>query len=125
MCDQRLLDREYVRLCECLIEHRDRLMQRVGSNSTASELEPGCLADQLDRATRIEHSEIRLRLRDAERVTLAEVTRALEKFYAGTYGLCEGTGEPIDIARLRACPWARYSLVYQEMLDDARRSGRR
>jgi DnaK suppressor protein len=36
----------------------------------------------------------------------AEVERALEKIDAGTYGVCDGCGEPIADARLEALPWA-------------------
>ena len=39
----------------------------------------------------------------------------------GTYGLCEGTGEPIGYSRLKLRPWARYSVEYQEELERAER----
>ena len=39
--------------------------------------------------------------------TLTEVEDALEKFDAGTYGICEQCGEPIPEARLEAKPAAR------------------
>lgn len=39
--------------------------------------------------------------------TLAEVEEALTKFDAGTYGTCEGCGQPIAPARLEAKPAAR------------------
>ena len=39
--------------------------------------------------------------------TLTEVEDALEKFDAGTYGVCEQCGEPIQEARLEAKPAAR------------------
>jgi DnaK suppressor protein len=39
--------------------------------------------------------------------TLSEVENALGKFEAGTYGTCEGCGEPIAPARLEAKPAAR------------------
>ena len=39
--------------------------------------------------------------------TLTEVERALEKFDAGTYGVCEICGAPIPEARLEAKPAAR------------------
>ncbi len=38
---------------------------------------------------------------------LALVEHALRKFEEGTYGLCEGCGQPIDPARLEALPQAR------------------
>ncbi len=36
----------------------------------------------------------------------AEVERALEKLADGSYGTCDGCGEPIAEARLEALPWA-------------------
>lgn len=40
--------------------------------------------------------------------TLTEVEAALGRMDRGTYGQCEGCGEPIPEARLRALPWARF-----------------
>ncbi len=51
-----------------------------------------------------------------------EIERALAKLGEGTYGLCEGTGEPIGHSRLKLRPWARYSVEYQEELERAERS---
>lgn len=39
---------------------------------------------------------------------LARVERALRKFDAGTFGVCEDCGETIDPARLEALPWAAH-----------------
>jgi DnaK suppressor protein len=39
--------------------------------------------------------------------TLTEVEHALEKFDAGTFGVCEQCGDPIPDARLEAKPAAR------------------
>src|SRR3954470_1481811 len=44
------------------------------------------------------------------RETLDEVEHALEKFDAGTFGLCEGCGEPIAEARLEAKPAATHCI---------------
>ena len=41
---------------------------------------------------------------------LAEVECALDKFEQGTYGLCDGCGQPIDPARLEALPQANLCL---------------
>ncbi|MEK7530696.1 MAG: TraR/DksA C4-type zinc finger protein [Patescibacteria group bacterium] len=38
---------------------------------------------------------------------LSQVTRALEKMDAGTYGVCEISGDPIEVERLMANPAAR------------------
>ncbi|MGO8948832.1 MAG: TraR/DksA family transcriptional regulator [Ktedonobacterales bacterium] len=54
---------------------------------------------------------------DAE---LAEVEHALEKFDTGTYGICEGCGRLIPLARLRALPEARYDVEHEAEHEDAR-----
>lgn len=44
-----------------------------------------------------------------ENAELAEIEAALARLQAGTYGICEDTGEPIAAERLRAVPWTRFS----------------
>ncbi len=56
-------------------------------------------------------SDLTLR-RNAER-RLYRVDHALKKLEANTYGYCEGCGEPIDFARLKALPDARFCLDCQ------------
>ena len=46
--------------------------------------------------------------------TLSEVEAALRRVDRGTYGVCEGCGEPIPEARLRALPWARFCIACTE-----------
>lgn len=45
-------------------------------------------------------------LRDNAHVMLEEVEAALKKMAAGTYGICEKCGRPIDEERLEVLPWA-------------------
>jgi DnaK suppressor protein len=49
-----------------------------------------------------------LELVGSERNTLWEILEALARIQNGTYGVCEGNGELIPRARLRAIPWTRY-----------------
>jgi DnaK suppressor protein len=42
--------------------------------------------------------------------TLAEVEQALKKYEAGTYGVCDLCGQPIELARLEALPQASLCL---------------
>ena len=55
----------------------------------------------------------------AEDAELAEVEHALSKFEAGTYGICEGCGRPIPLARLRALPEARYDVQHEAAREAA------
>jgi len=50
---------------------------------------------------------------------LAEVEHALAKFADGTYGICEGCGGPIPLARLRALPEARYDVEHEAAREAA------
>lgn len=47
-----------------------------------------------------------LSLLENSRDLLEKVDRALEKIDAGTYGVCESCGKPIEAARLKALPHA-------------------
>ena len=48
---------------------------------------------------------------------LKRVDHALAKFETGTYGYCENCGEPIDFARLKALPDARFCLKCQRQRE--------
>jgi DnaK suppressor protein len=54
-----------------------------------------------------------------EESELAEVEHALAKFANGTYGICEGCGRPIPLARLRAMPEARYDVEHEKAREAA------
>jgi len=58
-----------------------------------------------DKAEMLEKIE-QLRLEES----LKEVEHALEKYEAGTYGLCDSCGQPIEQARLEAMPQASLCL---------------
>jgi RNA polymerase-binding protein DksA len=47
-------------------------------------------------------------LMDGERKILIEIDDAIRRIRDGTYGICEGSGEPIKKERLEAIPWTRY-----------------
>jgi DnaK suppressor protein len=61
--------------------------------------------------------EFALGLMNSERKIVLEILAALKRIEEGTYGICEGTGEPVPKARLEGIPWARYCVQYAEMLE--------
>jgi RNA polymerase-binding protein DksA len=61
--------------------------------------------------------EFTLGLLESERILLAEINEAMERIDKGTFGICLGTGGPIDAARLKARPWAKYCIEYARMLE--------
>jgi DnaK suppressor protein len=80
------------------------------------------VGDEMDEATLEGTTSMTSKLLERDVRLLAEIDRALAKLREGTYGLCEGTGEPIGYARLRLQPWARYSIGYQEDLEREQRN---
>jgi DnaK suppressor protein len=80
------------------------------------------VGDEMDDANTEGASAMASKLLERDVHLLREVDRALAKMGEGTYGLCEGTGEPVGYSRLRLRPWARYSVEYQEELERAERS---
>lgn len=61
--------------------------------------------------------EFTLGLLESERQMLTEINEALDRIDAGTYGICLGTGEAINLARLKARPWAKYGIEYARMIE--------
>jgi RNA polymerase-binding protein DksA len=58
-----------------------------------------------------------LGLMDSERKLIGEIDAALGRIDNGTYGSCEGNGEPIPRQRLKAIPWARYCVACARLLE--------
>lgn len=54
---------------------------------------------------------------EQDRATLRLIDDALQRMDEGTYGLCQLTGEPIPLERLRQVPWARYVERMQERIE--------
>lgn len=77
--------------------------------------------DEIDKADININNALLNRLSDMELEKLRLIDRALEKIQDGTYGICEGTGEPIPEERLRVIPWTLYSKEYAEKLDKKRK----
>jgi RNA polymerase-binding protein DksA len=65
---------------------------------------------------------LQLDLAAADRKLIREIDDALKRIEAGSYGVCELTGNPIKQERLEELPWARYSIEAARELE--RRSHR-
>lgn len=64
-----------------------------------------------------------LNILSQEQDALHEIEEALVRIEAGTYGVCEGSGVMIPLARLEAMPFARCTVDFQERLDQEEASG--
>ena len=110
---------EFRRLLE---EQRAEVLARVEQHEKPAREPAEAMADEMDQASHDADQGLTLRILDKERKLLRELEHALAKFQDGSFGLCEGTGEPIDKRRLQARPWARYSLEYKELLEREEKS---
>ena len=95
------------------MSHMEREALRSASGSNLSNL-PMHMADM---GTDNYEQEFTLGLVEKERVLLREINQALAKIQDGTYGICEGTGKPINKVRLEAQPWAKYSIEHARQME--------
>ncbi len=106
---------------KALLEERATYFQqfetlRAEADSLVAEYEPGDV--QFDEEsgegdTVSMERERDLQLSAQARQMIDEIDTALAKIKAGTYGICEVSGEPIPRERLEAIPWARVRVEYK------------
>jgi RNA polymerase-binding protein DksA len=105
-----LVEEELVeRMRGALTEQRSQLRREIGEQGADPDSDEVSFVDDAGFSDRSHSTQERSRLIavvEALRVNLVEVERALERIDAGTYGMCERCGKPIDPARLEARPWA-------------------
>lgn len=56
-------------------------------------------------------------LLSGEQDILYEIEEALRRVEAGTYGMCEMSGQPIERERLKIIPYCRYSVAIQQQME--------
>lgn len=101
-----------------LLEIRADLQSRIRERANTAKVDGADdLIEEMDQANRATEEAFNMRLLDKEVKQLREVDVALAKFDEGSYGICEGTDEPIERRRLEARPWTRYSVAYKEQLE--------
>ncbi|MDR2677253.1 MAG: hypothetical protein LBB26_01650 [Puniceicoccales bacterium] len=114
-----------------LIDMREQLEERV-SFLTKDTLEQGAAGDggglnmlgqhTADGAAKQVDLELALTFVATEQDLLNEVSDALARIAAGTYGVCQQTGQAIEAKRLAVLPFARFSLRGQEEYERARQA---
>ncbi|PJZ70645.1 molecular chaperone DnaK [Leptospira perolatii] len=111
---------------DLLLERKTALLEKYAKwedNSKPSGLKE--MGDIADIASEINEETLSSVLSEAEIQTIREIDSALEKIEDGTYGICEGTGKKIPLARLKAIPWTRYTVEYAEAISKHRASGKK
>ena len=98
-----------------LVGMRDDILKTVGKQKAEEGVDNG---DSVDQASQSIEKELLFELSDNERGTLDMIEAAIRKVDNGTYGLCEATQRPIGRMRLEAIPYCRYSIEYQNQLEN-------
>jgi RNA polymerase-binding protein DksA len=118
-----LSTRELEHYRELLLQKRRELvgdmssMEREALRSTQGSNLSNLPLHMADMGTDNYEQEFTLGLVEKDRQLLREINRALAKIMDGSYGICEGTGKPINKPRLEAQPWAKYSIEYARQLE--------
>jgi DnaK suppressor protein len=115
-----LSDAQIRKFRERLLAERDRVRAGTRTLSAVRETEVS-VGDEMDEAESSLAQHEALGRAEHDRSHLEAVEQALAKIEAGTYGVSELSGEPIDDARLAAVPWARYTAREQEEIERASR----
>jgi len=122
---EELTPKEIQHLKTILLATRDELNSKARARKEEGiyEISRDDLSDEADLASVETAQDVGMKLAEHDRNKLQLVERALKKIEAndGSFGLCEGTGEPIGYKRLTITPWVLYSLRHQEDLEKGRR----
>lgn len=76
-------------------------LERISAN-----LKRGFAADSKEMAKELEDSAVVDALGNEARGEMSKISAALERMDEGRYGVCADCGEPIDLQRVRAYPYA-------------------
>jgi DnaK suppressor protein len=102
---------EFAELYERLKKEKIELLEKIEQlralgQPSAERKEGSPFGKREEGADEASELEKRLALEKRLEESLKEVEHTLEKYEAGTYGLCDSCGEPIEQARLEAIPQA-------------------
>jgi DnaK suppressor protein len=99
---------------QILLKRRDALRKALaGDLSLLKELRAQTSGDVVDAALDSVQDEISSQLAEVESRELSRIENALERMRQGEYGVCEGCGGSIPIARLNALPYATLCIKCQ------------
>lgn len=103
---------------DLLVTRRDALRRALaGDLSLLKQLPEQSGSDVVDAALDAAQDEITSQLAEVESRELANIERALERMRSGSYGECEGCGNKIPLARLKALPYATSCIECQRAAE--------
>lgn len=125
-CKKKRLDPFLLRQRTVLLQLRQDIMDVIADVATSSRLNNGetlpLKTHQADAASEIYDRDFALSLLSHEKNALHEIDAALRRIEVGTYGICEMSGKPIPRERLKANPFARFTVEVQSRLERERKA---
>ena len=111
----KMLKKELDGYRELLLEKRRQIVGMVsGLESEALRSNGGNLSNMpihmADVGTDVFEQDFTLGMAETERALLVEIDAALLRIKNKTYGVCQASGKPIPKTRLKAKPWAKYTI---------------
>jgi len=85
--------------------------------SSKYELEVESSSEIIDQANRETMLDLEAAKSEHNEKILKEINHALKKIKQGTYGICEESGDEIEVRRLKANPIARFSIESQRDME--------
>jgi DnaK suppressor protein len=108
-----------LRLHKSLTARRDELRKRLGGDlrDLSNSQKNDATGDSADLAFDSGSEEVASQLAELESRELLQVERALTKLKHGNYGLCEGCGKKIPVARLNTLPYIATCIECQREME--------
>ncbi len=103
-----------------LLELRERVTGEISSINRDSLSQTDRDPSLSDQGTDTFDREFALNQLSNEQDVLFEIDEAIRRLENGTYGICEASGDPINIERLQALPYVRNSIKAQAELEKRR-----
>ncbi len=123
---KRLTARDLAMFKDLLLKLRDRVIDEISflsrDNLNRSQRDSsGDLSSysfhMADQGTDNFDREFAANLLSGEQDVLYEIDEAIRRMDAGTFGICESTGQPIEFERLKVLPFARYCVSAQTEIE--------
>ncbi|MGB1874272.1 MAG: TraR/DksA family transcriptional regulator [Akkermansiaceae bacterium] len=99
-----MTENEKQELRDALMGQRKSVMADVNRHGVKTGAGGGAIADETERADIIAENMVEHQLGFSESKLLEKIEYALERLDEGTYGVCDGCGNDINVERLKAKP---------------------
>ena len=107
-----------VKLYQQLIDKKAELSNRpFASKNALSHLGKERGGDQADQVNRLQEEAKYTGQMQRDLLLLEKIVQALERMEKGAYGICEQTGEVIEMKRLESLPWTTLSIEGAEIVE--------